>query len=1650
MKKIYALFMTLCLVLSTTAAPLAGVAKKSYPLYQPEVVKAELALDAMQKAPAATQGLQYDAEAGGLTRYYNETDLMEITTDYVAESGELYIDLMAADQSDYTQLLLFVEDTVEFSIIPEGVYPITNTGATGTAYASQGYNQTQGVIPCAYYPLVEQGGKLYISSPMYFMVSGTVTVEYNEMGIPKITVDALNSNGVAIKVVFEIGGKTGVEAEKVPLKYDATAADGALDYTYGEDAVAETTDKGFYGTFDVADATSMLALLFVYPEGVADAETTIPAGTYTISNSQAAGTVLASSGVSSTGGVGYSFFAKTNAQGQLVPPLYFPVEGTVEVTKVDGKLKVEVNGLNSNDVPVHVVYDATSAEPDYALEETVEISNLTTETLTVGEATYLQLTGRNDMLDSDVQLFLNNYTGEDKEYEVNVENFLMTFGGIELTVVEGKIAQATDPEKGKVYTGRVIASAEEEGEVMLVALDLVMYATPAVELVIEDAEAIVDETTGTLLFTATWTDTATMVAYPVMVTVAGFEDVEFKEYEGAQISELQIGDDDNWLDFAVANAVAVFKDGNAVALEGEYTSWATGATYYVAIEGTLPVVEDPDPVKPEPTYTENNLNPYAFGLESELSADKATLTVTYRLNNSNANSVFVVIYNGEEVVKSVPGTTTIGVNTVEVATNDLPAGVELKWAVEVNGTSVEVPTQETKIYSFYHPSGVDIDINPENPTFGLLLVNEGMHSVKDKTEGYVSAGFGAGIFAFTPSFDLIPNGDKPGNNGGIEFTTTRADGTGTAYSPRRIRISEDGRIFVTSLNTDGNYLWEVDPNNFNEWTPVFKGTLNDQRELITEDSAFIAAPNNGFDVKGAGENLQLAMYSVNLPGITGAAMSGFRLHEYNLGTATEWATAPSKTIVDGLYAINYTGTQVEYDNEGGLWIASYRGTANDANPGLVHINADGVEDAKLVWSNVRQAGIRFNNDFTKLVVAGNNGAAKKATIYTISKDNNGAPVLTEETVIDMAAVGNNLNDFAWDYAGNLYACGNSAEKLIGWAMPYSGEVETPAAAKYAFELPEPIDMVGTVKRAVQNGKEVIVLTHEEDGTAHIYQVVDGKAVAEVSLEGVVPVDPENKGSYLAISDIAVTEDGKLVANNYVRNQFAGTAPESGYKLGTSYYYIWNDLAAAPAVWFTTQTTARSSHGDVGISFALKGTSTNAQVLTTAVHNNNRAVRLAKYNIIDGQYVEPNIPGGEQSNDYYEYYGLHTTAAYYKEATQGKQFQLSASPLGEGRWFMDGELVNPSEFVLPAIGEAYEASATLTEDLGKKYNGATYVTVGEQVLMVAPYATPEGKLTSVEILDITAGLDAPKYVDQLFIDEAVAATAAATAVEVVEGGLNITLVADAAIHTWFVELSAAPEYQVYEDAITNLVIDYDNLLLIGGPSDAFQVEVVLGLGDYDRNTDTYQLLPESSISVLGSEATFVDGYASVDGIEQSAIAVVHCTWNGMALEFHLTMTSAPLEAIEIIVENAIVEIEKFIIFGDTYDYSLKMTGNWTDTTDNTTYPVLVEVPVYYPEATEPFEMTSTVTVGGMGDNDPWLGFGEGTLTISTVDNVVTAEGLIENAGLGFAAYVSISGTIVETGLENATVTVKPVKVIKNGQLIITKGAAEYNAQGATLK
>ena len=1626
MKKIYALFMTLCLIISATAAPLAGTVKGSYPLNTKVVTSAkQLSLDAtMQKAPAATQGLQYDATEGELIRYYNESDALSIDTTYASE-GQLSIRIVASDNSDLLSLVLFAEDTVPGTIIPEGTYPISSDGAAGTAYASPGV-QNGSVYPSFYGMLNSKGQVL---TPLYFLESGNVVVEAVN-GNLKISINAANSNNVPMTIVYEVGGKSEKVEVKGPLKYDATETDGALDVTYGADATVELTNGNGYSILTVAspDATNEVDLAFFYD--AADPETVIPVGTYTIDDSYTPGTVLASAGINNQGQVSLSFYANLDEEGYLVTPIYFLVSGTVEVTNVDGNLKVEVNAVNSNDVPIHIVYDATPAEPEIEWEEMdLEITNLTTEVMEVEGKKYLQLNGRNDMMDADVYLFLNDYADVDDDYEVNAESSYMTFGGMELTVLEGVMTQTSETDKGTIYTGTVYASVtdEEEGGTMYVKFALTMYAAPATVLELTDAIVAINEDLGTLTF-----NVPTGEGEGYFVELSGYTAPGV--HEGPQICLFETPEVvayTNYAETSVADGV--------ITLKGEFVS-PMGPKFDVTISGKLPVVEEPEVEKPEPTYTENNLNPYAFGLESKLSDDKTTLTVTYRLNNSNATSVNVLVYNGEDIVASIPGTTTIGKNTVEVATGNLPAGVELKWAVEVNGTSVEVPTQETKMYNLYCPHGLAIDTDPESENFGRILVAEAMQAVP--ASGYVTSGKGAGLYVFNPSFTT----DSTVYTGGNDFTRILAS---NGYQPWRVKISEDGRIFVSSLDLNGVVVWEVSKD-LQTWTPVIAGT-NDATDYNIYDAEgnFIAGPNCSMDVIGKGEDLKLLLYSTNNKGIA-FNQSGYRLDEYALGTATTWTGTPKNIINGGKFGVVHTNVEFIYDGEGGYWFGGSR-AGNAGQPNLVHINAAGeqdyyTEDASLYGGD----GVLLHNGMLFKGKARTSGTVGNFGVWTIGKDADGKVTLTEKWAVVADGIGRNLNEFAVDYAENLYIVGNSGEKIIAYALPYSGQVETPAAAKYAFQLPEPLKMAGVVKRAVQNGDEVIVLTHEEDGAAHIYQVINGKALAELSQEGVIAVDPENAGDLLAISDIAVTEDGKLVATNYMVTQSDDTRVDAGYKRGETRIYIWNDLAGDPSILFTSKMSSNWFRSKQGLTMAVKGTSDNMEIFMTGIHATSAWARVSSYRVIDGVYVEPEV----NHNDHYYFYDVNDAIAL--ETTVGTQYELNASPLGEMNWVLDAELINPTEIVEPETNNVeITTSVALTEDLGKKYNGATYVTVGEQVLMVTPFATPDGKLNSVMILDITAGFDAPKYVDQLILDEAVEATAAATAVEVVEGdeatALLITLVADATIYSLEATLAKGGNWEVYEDEITNMAFDLDNLIITGGPSTAYQVQVVLALGDSNPLTGEWQVKSESSVSIMGTEATFVEGTVfEVDAFAPSAKAIVRCEWNGQNIELHLTMSAAPMEATVVIVENAVVEVEKFIIFGDDYDYSLKMTGVWHNEEDGLDYPVLVEVPVYYPEATEPSEITSTVTVGGWEDDDPWLGFGEGTLTVTTVDGVVTAAGIVQNPQAGVAIDITISGKLETTALENLQVTVKPVKMIQNGQLIIKKGDVQYNANGAVIK
>lgn len=482
--------------------------------------------------------------------------------------------------------------------------------------------------------------------------------------------------------------------------------------------------------------------------------------------------------------------------------------------------------------------------------------------------------------------------------------------------------------------------------------------------------------------------------------------------------------------------------------------------------------------KPNYDNPENHLAPFAYDLCTTTTGEGGRTKLHFMLN-AHARRVQVWLIDEEtkqEILlrdypneKSDPkdfvpyhpeGYGTV-ITTEDVEALGLKYGKNYSWRVDVWGKKVAAPNC-VKSYSFYHPSAVDIDNNPENPNFGMILTNECQHDVKT-ISGYMGTGYGAGIYAFTADFKPVKNADEQyGFNGGNVFTTKRADDSSkTAYAPRRIRISDDGRIFVTSLNTNGKVLWEVSSSNLNNWTEVISGnrkgtTGNDVNAVVNASATYLGGPNIGFDVRGSESELRLIMLSGSVNSYYYA-----KCHEYNLGRGTQWNISPSKTVLDGKYIINHLHSHVTYDQEGGVWFSQYRSAASDAQPSLVHINANGNEDFKEKISNRIGGGFRFNHDFSKVIIADPVGVKRTATIYTVSKDASGKPVLTEDLVVDMSLIGSNLNDFAWDYAGNLYACGNSNEKVAAYVMPRSAEerVSTPAREEYMVNLTQPVPRI---------------------------------------------------------------------------------------------------------------------------------------------------------------------------------------------------------------------------------------------------------------------------------------------------------------------------------------------------------------------------------------------------------------------------------------------------------------------------------------------------------------------------------------------------------------------------------------------------------------
>ena len=293
------------------------------------------------------QMVGFDAKLYDVQLWYavpTPTDTIELTFNDVPFTNHL--------EEGYYQLIAYTEDQTRMVSFTPASHEVEGTFVNDGMFGQFG-----------------EGHYDFFNDYTYIQEWNPKTREYDTYTIEKgELVVTLSAEGIITARAEVVGEDAKLYRITMYSKYerphlDFDSEDGAVERVYGaeDDVVIEDhTQRDGYIIFQATahDQSDMLVLYFFANQ--VDSEVIIPQGVYPINHSLVAGTVLSSTGANEDNTVSPSLYASLT-DGYL-DALYFLVDGTVKVEKVDGKLRLEVEAVNSYDVPVHIVYDAQSTD----------------------------------------------------------------------------------------------------------------------------------------------------------------------------------------------------------------------------------------------------------------------------------------------------------------------------------------------------------------------------------------------------------------------------------------------------------------------------------------------------------------------------------------------------------------------------------------------------------------------------------------------------------------------------------------------------------------------------------------------------------------------------------------------------------------------------------------------------------------------------------------------------------------------------------------------------------------------------------------------------------------------------------------------------------------------------------------------------------------------------------------------------------------------------------------------------------------------------------------------------------------------------------------------------------------------------------------
>lgn len=511
----------------------------------------------------------------------------------------------------------------------------------------------------------------------------------------------------------------------------------------------------------------------------------------------------------------------------------------------------------------------------------------------------------------------------------------------------------------------------------------------------------------------------------------------------------------------------------------------------------------------DPNVDWPHANPYAYDLRVSYSQDMQTMTFSYYLNdNAIDNSqvcqdidkdglrgVKVYFYdkdgnrmpdqvNGQSLTQFVPGASVVKgkysfSRSASLFTKDQP----YTWVVEVHGnekrTKPQLVASSTNVEQLpWNAYGVAINNLPDRREFGQVLVSR----AKQVSDSYPCNT----LLEYTPALGYVGRHDKNVHNGntGSYFAKNSPN-----REPNRVKISEDGRVFVSSYhpNTAATVL---------EYLGAYK-----YRAVIDFDKSANTDASNanlnrrviGMDVKGKGDNLTLVLAWIDANGYNGNEAK-VEVYEYELGRANRDGFAVLAQVVgqdghgrtstyahkiaeynagalmcqsfaNGDYSEAFGFVDVAYDQFGNVWMKiDYADTANKTPGKIVWLKKDGTAQKEYTLDETRADGFYGGSAVyvTKdnvLFTGTGDGCIQGYDVDAAGNLSKKADWVVVDNSSSTSRIGRWVTGFCMDYAGNLIALTENSwtsgakefrAGLVTIALPYKGQSSTPSPVISTF------------------------------------------------------------------------------------------------------------------------------------------------------------------------------------------------------------------------------------------------------------------------------------------------------------------------------------------------------------------------------------------------------------------------------------------------------------------------------------------------------------------------------------------------------------------------------------------------------------------------